>query len=73
MPLTRDKSLKLKVTAQRKEKKRTVKDNDEYEEFDNEVWFDKEEEKDALQQWEDDWDDCAIAGAGVEVIGNVVW
>ncbi|KAH9545411.1 hypothetical protein CY35_12G046700 [Sphagnum magellanicum] len=33
-------------------------DDDEFEEFENEDWDDKEEDgKDALQQWEDDWDD----------------
>ncbi|CAM6011757.1 unnamed protein product [Sphagnum compactum] len=34
-------------------------DDDEFEEFENEAdWDDKEEDgKDALQQWEDDWDD----------------
>ncbi|CAA6671961.1 unnamed protein product [Spirodela intermedia] len=33
-------------------------DDDEFEEFEiDEEWDDKEEGKDALQQWEDDWDD----------------
>ncbi|EFJ25245.1 hypothetical protein SELMODRAFT_442197 [Selaginella moellendorffii] len=31
-------------------------DDDEFEEFENGEWDDKEEE-DALQPWEDDWDD----------------
>lgn len=32
-------------------------DDDEFEEFENEVWDDEDEGKGALQQWEDDWDD----------------
>ncbi|KMZ69022.1 putative 26S proteasome complex subunit sem-1 [Zostera marina] len=33
-------------------------DDDEFEEFDIDIeWDDKEESKDALQQWENDWDD----------------
>ena len=33
-------------------------DDDEFEEFENQDDWDKEEEeKEALQQWEDDWDD----------------
>ncbi|KAJ8619967.1 hypothetical protein MRB53_028496 [Persea americana] len=35
-----------------------LEDDDEFEEFEiNEEWDDKEEGKEALQQWEDDWDD----------------
>ncbi|KAL4295649.1 hypothetical protein GQ457_12G008100 [Hibiscus cannabinus] len=33
-------------------------DDDEFEEFEiNEEWDNKEEGKEAMQQWEDDWDD----------------
>ncbi|KAH0436320.1 hypothetical protein IEQ34_026424 [Dendrobium chrysotoxum] len=33
-------------------------DDDEFEEFElGEEWDDKEENKEAMQQWEDDWDD----------------
>ena len=32
-------------------------DDDEFEEFENEVWDDEDEGKGAVQQWEDDWDD----------------
>jgi 26 proteasome complex subunit DSS1 len=32
-------------------------DDDEFEEFENEVWDDADEGTGALQQWEDDWDD----------------
>ncbi|XP_020580543.1 protein DELETION OF SUV3 SUPPRESSOR 1(I)-like [Phalaenopsis equestris] len=33
-------------------------DDDEFEEFEiSEEWDDKEEGKEVLQQWEDDWDD----------------
>ncbi|KAF8399275.1 hypothetical protein HHK36_015140 [Tetracentron sinense] len=32
-------------------------DDDEFEEFETEEWDDKEEGKEATQQWEDDWDD----------------
>ena len=32
-------------------------DDDEFEEFENEVWDDADDGKGALQQWEDDWDD----------------
>ncbi|KAL9367116.1 hypothetical protein Peur_038315 [Populus x canadensis] len=34
------------------------KDDDEFEEFEiNEEWKEKEEGKEVIQQWEDDWDD----------------
>ncbi|OEL27065.1 hypothetical protein BAE44_0011916 [Dichanthelium oligosanthes] len=35
-----------------------LEDDDEFEEFEiDQEWDDKEEGKEALQQWEDDWDD----------------
>ncbi|CAO2184746.1 unnamed protein product [Urochloa humidicola] len=35
-----------------------LEDDDEFEEFEiNQEWDDKEEGNEALQQWEDDWDD----------------
>lgn len=32
-------------------------DDDEFEEFENEDWDEKEEDKEVVNQWEDDWDD----------------
>ncbi|KAI5064089.1 hypothetical protein GOP47_0020759 [Adiantum capillus-veneris] len=41
-------------------------DDDEFEEFENEEWDDEGEGKDALQQWEDDWDDDDISHSSCE-------
>ncbi|XP_020244448.1 protein DELETION OF SUV3 SUPPRESSOR 1(I)-like [Asparagus officinalis] len=47
-----------KPTATEDAKIDLFEDDDEFEEFEiDQEWDDKEEGKEALQQWEDDWDD----------------